>query len=203
MEDIKYEISYTRVGVNKIFGMLLILSSIQICPSWEINFSLGVFRNFLGFFSHLVWQSKDPGCNCDFELLKLSWIDLNWSRSLLQSDRTQKKPQREGETIFKHCYSNQECIWEFKEDRWPILTFHPQTLTLHQNWKRQTWQSILLFLPGFLLSPTSMATSSPTDMRMATWRYQAPRHFFELHQTFINTADFFFLLQTNIPFVIV
>lgn len=122
---------------------------------------------------------KDPGYDCDFELLKLSWIDLNWLRSLLQSDRTQKKQ-------FKCYYGTHACIWQFKDDRWPMPTFHPQTSTLHLSWKPQTWQSILLFSPGFLLLPTSTATSSPTDTRTATQRYQTPRHILDT-----TTSDYY------------
>lgn len=159
-------------------------------------------RGFWGF--SYIWSDslRIQDAMCNFELLKLSWIDLNWFRSLLQSDRTQKKPQREGEIVFRCCYSNNECIWEFKDDRWPILTFYPQTLTLHQSWKRQTWQSILLFSPGCLLSPTLTATSSPTDMRTVIWRYQEPWHFLERHQTFINMADLFFFSPSRLIFLL-
>lgn len=73
------------------------LSSILICPSWETFPSWARFLDF----PHLIWQSKDSGYDCLFELLKLSWLDLtNWCCSLLQSDITQKKPQKRGGAVF-------------------------------------------------------------------------------------------------------
>lgn len=73
------------------------LSSILICPSWE---TFPPWARFVDF-RHLIWQSKDSGYDCLFELLKLSCLDLSdWCRSLLQPDITQKEAPEEGEPIF-------------------------------------------------------------------------------------------------------